>query len=158
MLQNWPPVKTTPIPHNGLRIRALASGCAAVLLVPFGLAPCAGALSKLATVLGWGNAADLLEQFAVLMTLTLIGVLPSLLLAVPLARLAMRWGRAGWLSAILSGAVVGYVFFAYILELEFQGQIIGTGFGLAYGALFWLGARLAAPEAFIVRDPPGKNM
>ncbi len=158
MLQNWPPVKTKPIPHNGLRIRALASGCATVLLVPFGLGPCAGALSKLATVLGWGNAADLLEQFAVLMTLTLIGALPSLLLAVPLARLAMRWGRAGWLSAILSGAVVGYVIFVYLLVMETKSLPVGIGFGMGFAALFWLGARLAAPEAFIVRDTPGKNM
>ncbi len=158
MLQNWPPVKTTPVEHNALRIRALFSGCLVVLCGPIIVAFCAAAVSGAFTALGWGSAADLLEQFTVLMALSLIGVLPSLLLAVPLARLAMRWGRAGWLSAILSGGVVGYVVFVYILEMETKSLPVGIGFGMGFAALFWLGARIAAPEAFIIRDTPGKNM
>lgn len=157
MLQNWPILKTTrPVP-SGLRIRALLSACAAVILVPIVLALCAMTLSNISAALGWESTADVLNQLFVLMYMSLIGTIPSLLPTIPLALIALHLGRAGWLCALIAGGLVSCSFFTAFMGFRPDRLFLTLGFGVAFGALFWLGARLAAPAAFVARDTPGKN-
>lgn len=67
--------------------------------------------------------------------------------AIPLAWLALRQGHAGWASAALSGAILGYVL--YTLPGGTSG-VIGAGFGTLIGLVYWGVLRLSSPAAFAV--------
>lgn len=65
--------------------------------------------------------------------------------AIPLAWLALRTGRAGWASAALAGALVGFLLYA--IPGGAAGAI-GAGFGTLFGLVYWIVLRLLGPRAF----------
>jgi len=116
-------------------LRLCLGGAAAVVLIPvlagFGLSR-VGPLQGVGTVL----------------MVTPVVTVPVLVPALALFVVALRRGRAGWLTALLTGAGAGIVAAWVIgggpsLTAVPRGALQGT----VFAGLFWLGARLAAPEA-----------
>ncbi|MBT8152372.1 hypothetical protein KMP13_00345 [Epibacterium ulvae] len=49
---------------------------------------------------------------------------------------------------------MAHVFLVYGLDFKPKEASIGVAYGLVFGAIFWLGARLSTPAAFIVTADP----
>ncbi len=79
--------------------------------------------------------------------LSIFAVVPAFILSI----LAMKYGVAGWLVAIMTGAVAGVSIFIIGPGDDMRGDpiIFGSIFGAAFGMVFWLSARLSMPQAFI---------
>ncbi len=148
ILRNWPAFRTSRSVPRAVKREAVSSGMGLCLLVQMCISFFAFALSTLLNWTGLATLSDLLSQLASLMLLSFIGSIPCLLIAMPIALWALKIGYAGWVCALTSGGLVGYLFFKYAMEFEPEALPIGVGFGLCFSALFWLGARLSTPTAF----------
>lgn len=157
-LQNWPAFRTArSVPPKVWR-RALLIGSGVSLLAPIVLAIILGLAANLLKRLGLADVADVFEPFAVFMWATLLGIVPSLIPAILVARVAIKTGYAGWACALLSGGIIAFLFFEYVMEIKPEGMPVGVGFGLGFGALFWGSARLSTPAAFVVTKTSKDDM
>lgn len=95
------------------------------------------------------HAQDTFGTLSVLLVVSLPLSLAALTIAIPAAMFAMNKGYAGWLIATLAGGLVGSLIFAFFLEIDNEGLLAGSLFGMAFGAVFWIGARVSTPAAFI---------
>ncbi len=150
--QNWPVVRTARSAPHSVQRRAVVVGSGVSLIFPLFVAMITGAFAWFFGMLGFAELSDFLVQFNVLMGLSLIGIIPSIFVAAPVAIIAIKTGYAGWACALSAGAIVAYLFSENVMEFEPEGVALCVGFGLFYSALFWLTARLSTPAAFIARD------
>lgn len=68
----------------------------------------------------------------------------GLMVAIPLAFLAFRYGIAGWGSAVIGGIAVGGIIFS-LFGLEWPVTLPAGAF---FGAVFWVSLRLLSPKSF----------
>jgi hypothetical protein len=66
--------------------------------------------------------------------------------------ISMKFGCAGWMTAMSAGALIATVIFSN-LSMQGKSVVVGCLLGALFGAVFWLSARLSTPHAF--REPPG---
>lgn len=152
--RNWPAIKTAhPVPR-ATRYRAVFAGSAIAVLFPLFAAIISGLLVRAFEELDQAYLTDFFGQLTALMALILfIGIIPSLFLVIPTAMIAIKTGYAGWVCAILSSAIHGFLFFTF-LEVRPEGLPVGIGISVVFGALFWLAARFSTPAAFMAIDNP----
>lgn len=79
---------------------------------------------------------------------------PTLLLAWPIADLALRSGSAGFLSALGAGILLGVLCFTIVIFLTagvvpVSGIVAGAAFGPIFSGLYWVGAYRANRSTFI---------
>ncbi len=145
-LQRILPLLRTPICLNAqIRRRAAVLGVLGSIGIPFAMSAAAGGMN---VVLSFDDASSL-AAFSFILGMSAIVAVPCSLLGSILALLAMRYGWAGWGPAIASGSLLAAGVFTWVLPVEPEGILIGTGFGATYGVIFWLTARLTTPRAFI---------
>ncbi|MQQ07683.1 hypothetical protein GFB49_04370 [Epibacterium sp. SM1979] len=151
-LQNWPAFRSArPVPFV-VRRRAVVIGCIAMVVTPFILPIVVGICLEALVFLGVSALEDQAEAFGVLMGFSLMGVIPAIILTIPLAMFAIKTGFAGWAVATASGGIVGYLLFRYVFDFDGIALLLGAGFGVAYAAIFWFAARLSTPLAFVQYD------
>lgn len=143
--RHLPPLRTPICLNAQIRKRAAGLGVIGSIGIPLAMSAVAGGMN---VVLGFDEASSLAALSFVLGMSAIVAV-PCSLLGSVLALLAMRYGWAGWGLAIASGGLLAAGVFKWVLPVEPEGILIGTGIGAAYGLIFWLTARLTTPRAFI---------
>ena len=158
--QKYPIYSTTSFVDGRTARRASFNGALGACVLP----PIAGFILAMASWLlpteGSGNISNFLADMAsvieglamiliVSVGFSLFGALPGYVLCM----LAIRSGKAGWLVAMTTGALVSIATFysAVFLGFSMQGQPAEVGLvtGSVFGTVFWLSARLTTPRAFI---------
>lgn len=148
-LLHWPALRTVSNVRHHIRLRAALLGGTFSVFSPFLIGIIGSLLLFGLEHTGFVLTSDGPAAILALMTFTIFATLPLQIVAIPAAMFAMRVGYAGWLTAIVFGGLTALVAFVYLMPIEVESLPIGFGVGSTFGVLFWLGARLSTPAAFL---------
>jgi len=135
-------------------LRPFLWGAGTMLLLPLlagaALIAAAGLLSPA------GDAwRDMTEGLGLVLIASSIVTAPVAAVALPLSYIAARRGYGGWAVALLGGALLGTLAMSVVAGRLSLGTVIGgISYGPPYALLYWLGARLGAPMAFVTDVAP----
>ena len=123
-----------------------------VLLVPIVLGLIlAGIGTAFEMVIGRGLWSQKLAEAGMLLVFSPLLSFIACLLAIPVAVWALRRGFAGWAVACLAGMLATFVVFV-VVNRDFDPAVLYVSmiFGLPFGGLYWLSARIMHRDVFTV--------
>ncbi|PJI86010.1 hypothetical protein BC777_2365 [Yoonia maricola] len=140
----------TQVPRH-IRRRASTLAAITVFLVPLVFTLVAAGLAAILDHWGVEAAEFGFGGLTFLTTFITVFTLPACLFAIPAMEIAIKFGKAGWLVAIISGVLVAVVLCVWLFksDLNLVRITVFIGCGVFFGALFWLAARLSTPAAFV---------
>ncbi len=123
-----------------------------VLLVPIVLGLIlAGVGTAFEMLIGRGPWGQKLGEAGMLLVFSPFLSFFACLLAIPAAAWALRRGLAGWAVASLAGMFATFVVFAVVnRDLDLTVVYVSAIFGLPFGGLYWLSARIMHRDVFTV--------
>jgi len=151
----WPAVRTSPEAMRAAGLRPFLWAAGTMLLLPLLCGAALLALGSLMPVAPEPSARAIVEGMGLVLVTSGIITAPVAALAVPLSYVAARRGYGGWAVALLGAVVLGGLAMGVLAGRPSPGTMIsGAAYGLPFGLLYWLGARLGAPLAFATEAVP----